>query len=63
MKRKYTIKEAKEMNIPSNSPLHAWIRRERIPFKMARNAIVNNNYYRVNARPYNGDLAFLYGDE
>lgn len=60
---RYTIKEAKEINLPSNGALHAWIRRERIPDRMALNAIYNDKYYRVNARPYNVDLAFLYGDE
>lgn len=60
MKIKYTMKEAKEMNIPSDSKLFTWLRRERIPHRMAQNAIFNNIYYRVNARPYNVDLAFIY---
>tara|TARA_R100000988_G_scaffold80351_1_gene43766 strand:+ start:309 stop:494 length:186 start_codon:yes stop_codon:yes gene_type:complete len=60
---RYTIKEAKEINLPSNGALHTWLRRERISHRMAQNVIYNDKYYRVNARPYNVDLAFLYGDE
>lgn len=58
---KYTLEEAREIPMPSNGRLHTWLRRDRIPFKMAQNALLHDKKRRANSRPYNMDLAFLYG--